>query len=132
MREFFKYVFATVLGVVISFFLIIIVSILLVVGLVSSIETDKTVTVSKNSFFSIDTIRSHVETQSTPEFGTFALDVIFPKSTFQIYLQGMLKNKGRGIDFIPVVTVTFRTIYSITSLSAVGCYQSSCLNPSIR
>jgi protease-4 len=49
MREFFKYVFATVVGIIISTFLIFLVIILLVVGVVSSIDEEKTVNVLSNS-----------------------------------------------------------------------------------
>jgi protease-4 len=49
MREFFKYVFATVVGILISTFLIFLVIILLVVGVVSSIDEDKSVNVLSNS-----------------------------------------------------------------------------------
>jgi protease-4 len=73
MREFFKYVFATVLGVVISFFLIIIVSILLVVGLVSSIETDKTVAVSKNSVLFMNLDQAIVERSPDDTFANLPI-----------------------------------------------------------
>ncbi|MFP5079465.1 signal peptide peptidase SppA [Pedobacter sp. JCM 36344] len=69
MREFFKYVFATVVGVVISLFLIIFVSILLIVGLVSSMETNKTVPVRKNSVLFMNLDQAIVE--RTPD-DTFA------------------------------------------------------------
>jgi protease-4 len=49
MREFFKYVFATVVGILISTFLIFLVIILLVVGIVSSIDEDKSINVLSNS-----------------------------------------------------------------------------------
>ncbi|MET1054117.1 MAG: signal peptide peptidase SppA [Pedobacter sp.] len=49
MREFFKYVFATVVGIIISTFLIFLVIILLVVGVVSSIDEDKSISVLSNS-----------------------------------------------------------------------------------
>lgn len=49
MREFFKYVFATVVGIVISTFLIFMVAILIVVGMVSAIDEDKTANVLSNS-----------------------------------------------------------------------------------
>jgi protease-4 len=49
MREFFKYVFATVVGIIISTFLIFLVIILLVVGIVSSIDEDKSINVLSNS-----------------------------------------------------------------------------------
>ncbi|HEX8608928.1 MAG TPA: signal peptide peptidase SppA [Pedobacter sp.] len=73
MREFFKYVFATVLGVVISFFLIILVSILLIVGLVSSIETDKTVPVSKNSVLFMNLDQAIVERSPDDTFANLPL-----------------------------------------------------------
>lgn len=49
MKEFFKYVFATVLGVMISAVLIFIVFLVLIVAVVSSIDKDKTVEVASNS-----------------------------------------------------------------------------------
>ena len=49
MKEFFKYVFATVVGIIISTFLIAIFFIVFVVALVSSIDSDKTVDVVSNS-----------------------------------------------------------------------------------
>ena len=49
MREFFKYVFATVVGIVISTVVLFMLFIAVVVGLVSSIETDKPVTITSNS-----------------------------------------------------------------------------------
>lgn len=49
MKEFFKYVFATVVGIIISTFLITIFFIVFVVALVSSIDSDKTVDVVSNS-----------------------------------------------------------------------------------
>jgi protease-4 len=73
MREFFKYVFATVLGVVISFFLIILVSILLIVGLVSSIESEKTVPVSKNSVLFMNLDQAIVERSPDDTFANLPL-----------------------------------------------------------
>ncbi|RYE58408.1 MAG: signal peptide peptidase SppA [Sphingobacteriales bacterium] len=73
MREFFKYVFATVLGVVISFFLIILVSVLIIVGFVSSIETDKTVPVSKNSVLFMNLDQAIVERSPDDTFSKFPL-----------------------------------------------------------
>ena len=73
MREFFKYVFATVLGVVISFFLIILVSVLIIVGFVSSIETDKTVPVSKNSVLFMNLDQAIVERSPDDTFANFPL-----------------------------------------------------------
>lgn len=49
MREFFKYVFATVVGIIISTVLIAIFFIVSVVAIVSSIDSDKTVDVASNS-----------------------------------------------------------------------------------
>jgi protease-4 len=56
MREFFKYVFATVVGIIISTFLIFLVVILLVVGVIASIDDDKSVNVLSNSvlFLNLD------------------------------------------------------------------------------
>lgn len=49
MREFFKYVFATVVGIIISTFLIALLVIVIIAGIVSSIDSDKTVSVASNS-----------------------------------------------------------------------------------
>lgn len=49
MREFFKYVFATVVGIIISTVLIFVLFLVLIVAVVSSIDKDKTVEVADNS-----------------------------------------------------------------------------------
>ena len=49
MREFFKYVFATIVGVIISLVLFTLLFVVIIVGVVSSLEGDKTVSVSSNS-----------------------------------------------------------------------------------
>ncbi|NRF40855.1 signal peptide peptidase SppA [Pedobacter foliorum] len=49
MREFFKYVFATIVGVVISLVLFTLLFVVIIVGVVSSLDSDKTVSVSSNS-----------------------------------------------------------------------------------
>jgi protease-4 len=49
MREFFKYVFATVVGIIISTVLIFIVFVVMIVGIVASIDDDKPVDVASNS-----------------------------------------------------------------------------------
>jgi len=49
MREFFKYVFATVVGIIISTLLIVIFFVVLVVAMVSAVDSDKTVDVASNS-----------------------------------------------------------------------------------
>ena len=49
MREFFKYVFATVVGIIISTVLILILFVILIVGIVASIDDDKPVDVASNS-----------------------------------------------------------------------------------
>lgn len=56
MREFFKYVFATVVGIVISTVLLFILFIAIIVGIASSIDGDKSVTVTENSvlFLNLD------------------------------------------------------------------------------
>ncbi|WP_316794177.1 signal peptide peptidase SppA [Pedobacter frigoris] len=69
MREFFKYVFATVVGIVISTVLLFALFFIVVIGLVSSLENDKTVLVSSNSvlFMNLD----QAITERTPD-DTFA------------------------------------------------------------
>jgi len=49
MREFFKYVFATVVGIILSTFLIALVCVLFIVDIVSSVSEDKGVNVESNS-----------------------------------------------------------------------------------
>jgi len=65
MREFFKYVFATVIGIVISTVLLVLLFVVIVVGVVSSIEGDKTVIVDNNSvlFLNLD----QAITERTPD-----------------------------------------------------------------
>jgi protease-4 len=49
MREFFKYVFATVVGFIISIFLVIILCFIIIAGVVSSVSSDKKVEITNNS-----------------------------------------------------------------------------------
>lgn len=69
MREFFKYVFATVVGIVISTVLLFALFFIVIIGLVSSLENDKTVLVNNNSvlFMNLD----QAITERTPD-DTFA------------------------------------------------------------
>jgi protease-4 len=61
MKEFFKYVFATVVGVVLSIGLLIVLFIVLVVGIVSSIGEDKSVVVDSNTVLYLNLDQSVTE-----------------------------------------------------------------------
>ncbi|MFC3199258.1 signal peptide peptidase SppA [Parapedobacter deserti] len=54
MRSFFKYVLATVTGIVLSFILLVFVSLIIIGGMISSMSDDKEAVVAKNSLLHID------------------------------------------------------------------------------
>jgi len=66
MKSFFKYVLATVTGIVISFVLIVVVGLIIVGGLVSSMTSDKEVTVADNSLLYID-LRYQITERTIPD-----------------------------------------------------------------
>ncbi|MBB2144360.1 signal peptide peptidase SppA [Pedobacter sp. LMG 31464] len=65
MREFFKYVFATVVGIVISTFVITLLFVVIIIGFVSSIGEEKAVVVKNNSVLYLDL--DQAITERTPE-----------------------------------------------------------------
>lgn len=65
MREFFKYVFATIVGIIISSFLLVVIFIGLIVGIASSIDQDKLVEVKDNSVLYLNLDQAILE--RTPE-----------------------------------------------------------------
>lgn len=68
MKQFFKYVFATVTGVVISFFLLFLIGLAIIAGLVSSFESDKSVDVKSNSVLHIDLSQTITERTTKSPF----------------------------------------------------------------
>jgi len=73
MREFFKYVFATVLGVIISLGLFLIVFIAVVVGLVSSLDNDKPVNVASNSVLYLNLDQAIIERTPDDKFANLPI-----------------------------------------------------------
>jgi len=74
MREFFKYVFATVVGIVISTFVIVILFMVIIVGAISSIGEDKAVAVKSNSVLYLDL--DQAITERTPENSLAGIPII--------------------------------------------------------
>ncbi|TDQ08342.1 signal peptide peptidase SppA [Pedobacter metabolipauper] len=73
MREFFKYVFATVVGIVLSVFFIGLASVLLIIGIVSSVETSKIVPVSDNSVLYLNLDQAILERTPDEPFANFPI-----------------------------------------------------------
>ncbi|TKC08905.1 signal peptide peptidase SppA [Pedobacter frigoris] len=71
MREFFKYVFATVVGIVISTVLLFALFFIVVIGLVSSLENDKTALVSSNSVLFMNLDQAIMERTPDDTFAKF-------------------------------------------------------------
>ncbi|HKG06015.1 MAG TPA: signal peptide peptidase SppA, partial [Pedobacter sp.] len=61
MREFFKYVFATILGFIISIAIIGVLTFALIIGIISSIDDDKSVLISNNSVLFLNLDQAIVE-----------------------------------------------------------------------
>ncbi|TCD00474.1 signal peptide peptidase SppA [Pedobacter psychroterrae] len=73
MREFFKYVFATVLGVIISLGLFLVVFIAVIVGLVSSLDNDKPVNVTSNSVLYLNLDQAIIERTPDDKFANLPI-----------------------------------------------------------
>ncbi|RZM26887.1 MAG: signal peptide peptidase SppA [Pedobacter sp.] len=73
MREFFKYVFATVLGVIISLGLFLVVFIAIIVGLVSSLDNDKPVDVANNSVLYLNLDQAIIERTPDDKFANLPI-----------------------------------------------------------
>ncbi len=73
MREFFKYVFATVLGVIISLGLFLVVFIAVIVGLVSSLDNDKPVNVTSNSVLHLNLDQAIIERTPDDKFANLPI-----------------------------------------------------------
>ena len=71
MKEFFKYVFATVVGIVLSTIVIGILGFIVLVGMISSLDSDTTTTVKKNSVLYLNLDQSITERTPEGSFGQF-------------------------------------------------------------
>ena len=69
MKEFFKYVFATVVGIVISTVVIGILGFIVLIGMISSLDSDKTATVKKNSVLYLNLDQAITERTPEDSFG---------------------------------------------------------------
>lgn len=69
MKEFFKYVFATVVGIVISTVVLGILFFIVIIGMISSIDSDKTATVKKNSVLYLNLDQAIIERTPEDSFG---------------------------------------------------------------
>lgn len=73
MREFFKYLFASMLGFFLSMVIIFIICFVVVVGLISSIDSDKTVVVSNNSVLFLNLDQAITERTPKNPFGNLPI-----------------------------------------------------------
>ncbi|TCD26232.1 signal peptide peptidase SppA [Pedobacter psychrodurus] len=73
MREFFKYLFASMLGFFLSMVIIFIICFLIVVGAISSIDSDKTVVVSNNSVLFLNLDQAITERTPRNPFGNLPI-----------------------------------------------------------
>lgn len=73
MREFFKYLFASMLGFFLSMVIIFIICIVIVVGAISSIDSDKTVVVSNNSVLFLNLDQAITERTPKNPFGSLPI-----------------------------------------------------------
>jgi len=73
MREFFKYLFASMLGFFLSIIMVFIICFIVVVGLISSIDSDKTITVSNNSVLFLNLDQAITERTPKKTFGNLPI-----------------------------------------------------------
>ncbi|MCX2493126.1 signal peptide peptidase SppA [Pedobacter sp. PF22-3] len=73
MREFFKYLFASMLGFFLSIIIVFIICFIVVVGLISSIDSDKTITVSNNSVLFLNLDQAITERTPKKTFGNLPI-----------------------------------------------------------
>lgn len=73
MREFFKYLFASMLGFFLSIIIVFIICFVVVVGLISSIDSDKTITVSNNSVLFLNLDQAITERTPKNPFGNLPI-----------------------------------------------------------
>jgi protease-4 len=94
MKEFFKYLFASILGFFISIVIVFIVSILIVVGIVSKVSKNKTVDVSSNSVLFLNLDQAILE--RTPNSSLSKLGFLSGGNTEGIGLNDFLKSISRA------------------------------------
>lgn len=94
MRDFFKYLFASMLGFFLSMVIIVIIIFVIIVGAISSIDIDKTVTVSNNSvlFLNLD----QAITERTPKNPFGSLPIVGSDEKDGIGLNDLLKSIQRA------------------------------------
>jgi protease IV len=73
MREFFKYFFATIIGFIISTVLIFVLGIVIIIGLVASVDSDKTVQVSAKSVLFLNLDQAIIERTPNDTFNNIPL-----------------------------------------------------------
>ncbi|QNR85768.1 signal peptide peptidase SppA [Pedobacter riviphilus] len=73
MREFFKYLFASMLGFFLSIVIVFVICFVIVVGLISSVDSDKTVVVSNNSVLFLNLDQAITERTPKNPFGNLPI-----------------------------------------------------------
>jgi protease IV len=71
MKEFFKYVFATVVGIVISTVVLGVLFFVIIIGMISSLDSDKATTVKSNSVLYLNLDQAIIERTPENSFGNF-------------------------------------------------------------
>ena len=94
MREFFKYLFASMLGFFLSMVIIFIICFVIVVGVISSIDNDKTVIVSNNSVLFLNLDQAITERTPKNPFGN--LPIVGGEEKDGIGLNDFLKSVQRA------------------------------------
>ncbi|WP_175635867.1 signal peptide peptidase SppA [Pedobacter ghigonis] len=94
MREFFKYLFASMLGFFLSMVIIFIICFVIVVGVISSIDNDKTVIVSNNSVLFLNLDQTITERTPKNPFGN--LPIVGGEEKDGIGLNDFLKSVQRA------------------------------------
>lgn len=89
MKDFFKYLFASMLGFFLSMVVVFIICFIVVVGIISSVDSDKTVTVDRNSVLFINLDQSI--TERTPKKGLSNLPLFGNGESDGIGLRDLLK-----------------------------------------
>jgi len=120
MKSFFKYVLATVTGIVISFILLVVVGLIIIGGMISSMTADKAATVADNSLLHID-LRHQITERTIPD-PFEELDVPGFTTTKSFGLNDILKGiegakdddriKGIYLD-LSAVSASFATLQEI-------------------
>ena len=94
MKDFFKYLFASMLGFFLSAVIILIIIFVIIVGAISSIDSDKTVTVSNNSVLFLNLDQPITERTPKNPFGN--LPIVGGTEKDGIGLNDLLKSIQRA------------------------------------